>query len=388
MNKTMTQNDAETTEREALQKSSGTQRCLGLDLIKTIAIFMVVVYHAEAGNYANWGIVHYPHGLRALANYAITGAMAVCVPLFFLVNGALLFSRPLKIRRHMTKTLTVVVLTFVWSCITQASFEALGLWNRMSFPDMIRNTYHLQDRLNNHLWFFCALVVLYCLFPLLKSVWDHERSWFLCFLVIALVCTFGVTLLRNGIDVARLLFGAAGKPSQIDPVGPFNPLRGIEGWSIVYFMLGALLFERRKQLVGRKTLIFSSLVFMFAMLVFCLYNLSHIYAGEQGYDHISTGYDDVCVLLMAVSLFIMLVNCRFTAAIGKLLSFIGSNTLGIYVIHWIVLGAGRALGWDFPGHITFLIPPYLLYGLIVMTICALMCWILRKIPVVRRLIMM
>ena len=97
-----------------------------LDLIKCIAIFSVCTYHFSwMGEMGHAPVLPPSVWLKR----ALFGLNAVCVPLFFMVNGALLFSRPLDIRRHFRKSAVLLGQYFVWRLLT---ITALCLIRRVS----------------------------------------------------------------------------------------------------------------------------------------------------------------------------------------------------------------------------------------------------------------
>lgn len=69
------------------------------DALKTISIFLVCIYHYNA---LNLDIINNP-GLGVYINYLFYGLSSMAVPLFFMVNGALLLNRPYRLGKHIKK---------------------------------------------------------------------------------------------------------------------------------------------------------------------------------------------------------------------------------------------------------------------------------------------
>lgn len=365
------------------------QRSQGLDLLKSLAIFFVITYHTECGAYVQYGLGLYPHSISMLASYCLLGVMSTCVPLFFLVNGALLFNRPFRLRRHLRRIIAAIVLTIIWSIITQLALMSMGTTEPLSLIDIVRNTVALKSGVNNHLWFMFALIVLYCLFPLLKLAYDRSVPIFITFLVIAAISTFGVTLFQNIVDVTQMILtGNAGAQCVVDPLGDLNPLRGLYGWSFVYFMLGGLMASKDHQehLRSPKCRRLALAVLLLSLLAYFLFNLMFVYRGTALTDIVFGGYGNCWVLLMTCSLYVLLEPVSVPPVAAGIVTFIGRNTLGLYFIHWIVIAAMHALGFSVSPRFGYTIVPYLAAGLLVMLIGSCICWIVRRIPFANRLI--
>lgn len=189
------------------ESSMGTfkQRYANLDLLKDLAIFLVIFYHVGGMKSAQIILAASPSNLMSFVDYALASAISLCMPLFFLVNGMLLLNRPLSIRAHIRKIVSIILLMIFWSFATQLIFSEVGIYQqKLTIPNLIRNTYALPFPLNNHLWFMEALGVLYIVFPLIKAVYDHERAWFNFFLVIVIICTVGNETLNMMVNIFHL----------------------------------------------------------------------------------------------------------------------------------------------------------------------------------------
>ena len=83
-----------------------------LDIIKVISIFLVV----------------FCHFVLLAETIPANIFMVACwsgVPMFFMVNGALLFTRPLNLSKHIRKTLLIYIVLVLWKLIYLFSIGAL-----------------------------------------------------------------------------------------------------------------------------------------------------------------------------------------------------------------------------------------------------------------------
>src|SRR5689334_20516589 len=119
-----------------------------IDLIRTVAIFLVIVIHVATPVFNEWA--HLPASWRTFAN--IYGSIArMSVPLFFMASGFLLLPRSESIGDFFAKRVNKVLLPFVvwsifylfWGCVINHN-ACEG--NALSRLILVHGTYY-------HLWF-------------------------------------------------------------------------------------------------------------------------------------------------------------------------------------------------------------------------------------------
>lgn len=93
-----------------------------LDIIKVISIFLVV----------------FCHFVLLAETIPANIFMVACwsgVPMFFMVNGALLFTRPLNLSKHIRKTLLIYIVLVLWKLIYLFS---IGACARYQWPISVK----------------------------------------------------------------------------------------------------------------------------------------------------------------------------------------------------------------------------------------------------------
>ena len=219
-----------------------------LDLLKAIAIYFVLVYHFD---YMNSEIVT-DGSWESMLNYMGMAIFSTCVPIFFIVNGGLLITKPnLDLRKHYSKTLRVAVLTLIWGVITVIALSLI--WNEpKGIREIFRTVFGLHQRWVSHLWFMEALVVIYFLYPMIHLAFHKNQQIFLSFLAIICLFSFGNNLIGMVLTVAS---EATGKFSNtnflVNHFSEFNPLRGLYGFSIGYFLIGGFVFQYKEQILEK-----------------------------------------------------------------------------------------------------------------------------------------
>lgn len=151
-------------------------RDASLDLIRVVAIALVVLLHANAGQFLQPGDGWW------ISN-ALNSATRVCVPLFIIISGALLIPRQEPIRRHLQRAFKMATLIVIWSYIYAAwvmiSGEGFGfLWDKRitTLLDPTIPIWIARTPMMTHLPFLYGLVVFYLFLPILQAVYSSPRG--------------------------------------------------------------------------------------------------------------------------------------------------------------------------------------------------------------------
>ncbi len=164
-----------------------------IDLLKALAIYMVIIYHfsripsdiIETQSYSTY------------FNLFLKSILSTCVPIFFFVNGLLLLNKEtIDIRKHITKIARIVALTVLWGFITLVVLQYIRR-EMLPFSEIIRGSWFLKQDWNNHLWFLQALVVVYILYPLIHTVYHTNKKIFYFFFACVVLFTFGNIIIEQ-----------------------------------------------------------------------------------------------------------------------------------------------------------------------------------------------
>lgn len=141
------------------------------DLIKTIAIWLVLFAHfcrLNVNFIVNEGIVY-------ILNYAFKTLTVFAVPLFFMVNGALVFNR---LEKYTFDTVIRKVVHFVF---LRCFFSLLGTVISMyaehtvyTFSQFIKCFISTPGYPYTFLWFIDALIGIYIFIPFLAVLWKDN----------------------------------------------------------------------------------------------------------------------------------------------------------------------------------------------------------------------
>ena len=170
------------------------QRYYYLDILKTIAIIFVCSYHFSwIGNcaYTEQGLTN-----MILFKRFFVGIHSICIPIFFMVNGALLLNSKMNFRKHIRKMVVLLVQFWIWRAIT---IGILGLHSGIQINNIgminILNGIFLFGGIEgvdmSHFWFIPTLISIYIIYPIMiKTFSEENKHIFEAFLLILFVLCF------------------------------------------------------------------------------------------------------------------------------------------------------------------------------------------------------
>ncbi len=409
------------------------RRMPSIDFDEALAMFFVVLYHSHyyTTNFVEYGASAFPYYLlngllstcvpmfflvngyllfrkelnlrkhiiktvrltvaSAFPYYLLNGLLSTCVPMFFLVNGYLLFRKELNLRKHIIKTVRLTVVTIIWSFIIPVVLCPITGYEP-TIKELLSWGWYRTMGWNDQLWFIGALVCIYIFFPILKVAYDKYRPAFLFFVAVCAIMTFGVVVLNQVISVVLCGLFSRGSLFDFNYFASFDPFRGIHGYSFVYFCLGGLLWDKRDALLKRApnkrvALAVATLVISSALLAAWGWLASSV--NGKLFDTVYHGYDTVFVLANTLALFVLGLSYQGKAKIPhRFILAVSQNTLGILYVHNMVRVTLNLLV-DSSGALTQLCSNLIgsvFYALIILSISLGIVCILKKIPVLKQLV--
>lgn len=353
-----------------------------VDLIESLAIIFVIVYHSPiySTNILSGG------ELTTKFSYWFNTILSTCVPLFFFINGFLLFNKDFNLKKHILKIIKLILLTCIWGIITLCLYMLIRN-EYFTIKEFIKALWTWKQGWINHLWFMGTLICIYCLFPILKLCYDTNKKIFYYFVILCALLTFGNKLLCEiSTLIASFMFDYR-KEINVNLFNMFNPIRGIYGYSIVYFCCGGIIYnyiDKIKQHHNTiNTLAFFTIIFNMSLLFAYGYYISCLTG--KWWDVVWNGYDTIFTFSNVISIFILSLN--YTGQIPLLSNFIrilSLNTLGIYFLHWIYIPLTLPFFKQFPSANNIL--SNFIYAIIITIICLITITFIKKIPLIKHLV--
>lgn len=294
------------------------KRKVNIDLLRTICIFSVIFIHVTA----NFMVENYPsQDSRIILIISIFTSCAV--PLFYMLSGAFLINeKNTNIKKTVKKAGYMYLQIILWTIIYQIIFKYIQHQDINLIKTIIKSFTSSQV---GHFWFMYPLIGIYILLPFISRIYlglnENEKKYLILLLCIipTIISTF--TIKYN--ELFTLPYFSVGFPE------------------IGIFILGKYLFDK-EELRNKKALIIS---LIFIAIGFCLIKLvSDFYINNQGINYSKPyfDYNKLPNLIMIIGIFITMLNIegfckKIPISCQKWIEWIGSNTLGIYLIHMIFI---------------------------------------------------
>lgn len=324
---------------------SGKTRYLYLDILKLIAIVLVCGYHFNVG----WaGNIEYSASisLYSVFNRFLFGLASICIPLFFMVNGALLLNSNFNLKKHYKKIVVILLQFYFWRIVTIVLLSVSGGISLMDIPwHSLFNAAFLFGEIQGvnlaHMWFIPALLCVYIIVPFIKRDYDISEHYSaqpytkLFVAVLFIICFFLKdvnTLLKaipftNGLEITMF-------------IDNLNPFIGLIGPMLVYFVIGGYLHKHFERVASAR-LYKMVICFLCGALLLLLKWFLESRAASVTWDCVYNGYASMPVMLMSVSAFVIAAKVKNEwiekfKVLEKSVITLGENTLNVYYLHWIV----------------------------------------------------
>jgi len=317
---------------------NSSSRIFGYDLIKTIAIFLIVFYHLGGLDFGQFtsGEIYFPNLAKIVSAFCASG-----VPLFFMVNGALLIPRQLTWKELGQKVAKLLFLYIFWKFVLQYL--------------LCQQLFGIEEKMV-HFWFLLTLAAIY----LASWVLDRYRIVKTISLIVIAVCPFFSNLVCD-----LIVFSRGSELSFLRHTGLFTL------YSLIYFYGGFFLSRRKISFLQSLFSIICGLV-LINFEVFAYINNTGIIC-----DSVNFAFPTIGAFLLSSGIFSLLKDIE-TSCIWSMrsISFIGRNTMGIFLFHVLIIFWLRYFFPTYMAQYTFL--GAFFFSLGVMIISALMTQLFRK----------
>jgi len=341
-------------------------RIIPFDLLRILASFGVVVLH----------VTPLPEALGGVSSPRWQTAVCVsilfrwCVPVFFMISGALFLSpdRAFSMRRLYRRTIARIGISFLFWSAVYALIHCLrtgkGKWTFLN--QFLRGHFHM--------WYLFAILALYLLTPLIREMTKSRKAT-----AYFLTLSFAFTFLIPRLFSVLFLFSLPHEDvflSLRSAMAQINPLSGM--LSLYYFVLGHYLSTCTLGRLPRR-LLYAAGAAGYALS--CMLTVRH----SASIGEISGQFYDISslsALAMAAAVFVFFQQHFSALKPGKraaiVISELSACAFGVYLLHPMVIDLLKPV---LPQSPVLLPAAQAGIALCVYLLSLSLCALLRRIPV-------
>lgn len=273
------------------------KRLEGLDFIRLISMFLVVLVHnLGQGGVLEWTV---QNGSRFsfITFYGIENVAIVAVNIFALLTGFLSGKKAIKINRVVDLYFEVLVLSILSLVIYSLFME------RTSFSIVLKT---FTPVFSGTFWYFNAYIMLTVMSPILAVGMSKISNEKLA------IFTFGIVLISTSVGFIRPDFLSNG----------YSAL-----WLIVLYVVGELIRRNMQLLLLFKT---NQLFAVFLLMVALSLGMEFIFPGHA---FKFTSYTSPFVFVESMAVFLMFIRIKIRSSmVRKMLESLANVSFGVYII--------------------------------------------------------
>lgn len=285
------------------------ERIIWIDFIKILACVMVVALHSISSGVKN-GIYKPGLWLYYLGTFAI--------PLFLMVTGYLQLKKDsVNFRYILKKIISVLIIVLVWTVSIFLVKKILHTESKSFLTETVGSLF--QKGSFSHFWYLGSLIMIYIMLPVLQKMYKSKffKYYIAIFIVLNIVS-----------DVLIIYFY-----NKYGFVFKNNIIQTFRIWIwVLYFLIGGFInkINNKIMLLSEKKLIVLTIICIALTLLYEI-KLSNMLYGNM---YAESFYSSPLVIITSILIFVTISKFRFkNIAISK----ISSLTMGVYIIHLLVL---------------------------------------------------
>ncbi|MGG3887951.1 acyltransferase [Metabacillus fastidiosus] len=337
-------------------------RIIYFDNLRIIATFGVILLHSAAPILYKFGSVT---DITWWTGNVYDSFMRWCVPVFFMISGALLL-KPAKVEKpsiFVKKRVSKVIIPFIaWSIfylIIQINDEMIE-----NDPFLILKAF-LEGKIYYHLWFLYVIIAIYLILPVLRVYFaTATRRNIEYYLILCLIVTSGFSLIAKFYEI------------KID----IN-VEAASGY-IGYFLLGYYLHNYELPKFARGIIYLLAAIAMFVIIRGTYFLTLENEGILDGYFY---HYLNMPAVITSMAVFLIFKHITFDLCKFSVFALINRASLGIYLVHpYIFLLLLE--NYDIHGHTVRAWAGIPLLSAFTLVVSLIIVLILQKIPLIKKIV--
>ena len=361
--------------------SSQSKRLAYIDMLECIAIILMLTYHG----YLFPSDITASGSVEVSLNYLFSSLLSPCVPLFFFANGYLLFWKEFDLKKHYLRILRMSILMVIWGVINIAVLQFTE--NRpLTVSRFISTLWYWEQSYVNHFWFMHTLIALNLFFPVFKLTYDGNKRVFTIIAVMTVLLTIGNRAVNEIYAfIMHVVFGKTDFFTEHNFFNFLNPLYKVQyRYAIAYFLTGGMMCMLKQRIVAIPAKV-RNWICGVGILLSCIglwgtgYLLTAIHGELQ--HLVFGGYESPFTYLNVLFIYTLCLNWQKDNAIIKAVS---GNTLAVYYMHGLFYSVFNPIMRGIPAFAN--VPVTILYALSTLAVCVTTALLLRKIPIISKIL--
>jgi len=324
------------------------KRDLRFDLLRTLSMSLVIIIHV-ANVYCNdYGTIS---NSSFLGGVVFNVLARVCVPIFFMISGALLATRKFD-KKYWDRIKKIIILIAVWDIIYL-------IWEYFYLGITYDHFYRLLlEPFRNHLWFLYTLVVVYAVQPILGMLINKKSKVIngLFVFIWLLLCSLSVVVPSIASYFSIFCF-------------------------IGYFYVGRVLYDYFKD-KSIKKITFPLIIITIGCLVIDIIMSYNISVDKNMFYNVYFAYRNPLLVIASCSCFVLVFN-YLPKKLNKIWLTFSSLSLGIYLLHGVFLDISKEV-FNYTSLNSFIGIP--LFSIIILLFSIVSVYFLKKIKILDNVI--
>lgn len=328
------------------------EKLIWLDNLRVISTIAVIVLHVSAPILYKYGEISDKDWI--IAN-VYDGMVRFCVPVFFMLSGALLLSKDYELSYFFKKRFWRILPPLIFWSLIYIFYDYILIGEKSFTPIefikmIIRNLFNGSQF---HLWFVYTLLGLYLLIPILRKWIKNSNNNDIVYFIIIWFITIIYSLPYFKMYLPKI---------------PLTNFTGYVGYMILGYYLSNLTIKNK----------YIPIIFTLIGITITIFGTYYLTVRNNEFSGYFYGYLTPNVILSSVGIFLLFKKYRIENSImKKIISFLSDESFGIYLVHILILTLLNNIGinWTFTNPIIS-IP---ITALICIILSSLIIYLIRKI---------
>ena len=347
------------------KKENSLSHLFHCDYLRVFAAFCVIVIHVCAQCWDTFDV----NSTEWLVLNVFEGITRWAVPVFVMISGTLLLQKDIPIGEIYSHNIVHILSAFIFWSVFYCIF------NKRTGTDIL---FHLLVG-NHHMWYIAMIIGLYICVPIIRKISESTSLsiyYLLLWLIFSSVIPFFVDLSAfSGSTAIHTI--RAGVTEQLNNMN-LGMITGYSGFFILGFFLYNQPLSKRKRY----------LIYFLGALGACATIVLNVHFSVYMQSRINGFFDCFAlnILLEAVAVYTwFLYNTQRTTRLNTIMAWVSRHCFGIYLVHAFVLDLlDHGFGFNSMSfHPVISIP---LVSCFVFIISLLLTWLLKKIPIIGKMI--